>query len=571
MEKNKRVMGRKSIILLSTILAIFLLIPMASADWFDNDWTERKELILIDPLGGTYDRNEGYSTTVTGLTLATGNCTQEIRLTLGENISVPVYAEDSGVNECTLYFTYRKNAPNINVSYYVYYNNPTAPSPSYSTNLSWDGLAGSTLFNNNINLTVINDTLSGVFNDFAADELNGNIPIPFGPMLKDDSFIASSKYLIEEVINTDSYIRIRYGVNGEPNKFNMSFYEGTDYLLIDDMSGFNPTDGGFFTFMALTSPVTKCLHIRNGTDEYFQSCGDLSNFLLTGTQGGYVDYYRQGDNKTLFQLWKEGSDPELQIVNTHMYLRTGDTNDPQVTTPAVGYQNLVGDVNLWSRVWIGLNDETETSRNNTFYTFHNAPNDTLGAAESVFGNATAPEFTVIPANATITDSETLDVTFVAVNTSLGSQIDSYTVDNGNFTMNPTTGQLTSGLLSIGTYEMVVTVNETLDGLNTSVAYSMEVIVTPPVPSPIELICSDSDAAWVDAAQLTGLLFTIGLVGLILSILVLSFTGIIDVGRLQNSMTLEDAPAMITIIGLTFLVIATMSYLIADNICIAYGG
>lgn len=91
-----------------------------------------------------------------------------------------------------------------------------------------------------------------------------------------------------------------------------------------------------------------------------------------------------------------------------------------------------------------------------------------------------------------------------------------------------------------------------------------------VKNQISSICEDTDQTWRDASALTGLILVISLIGLVLGGLVLSFTGIIDLGNISDKFTIENAPQMIIVVGLTFLVIATMSFLIASNVCIAYG-
>lgn len=84
------------------------------------------------------------------------------------------------------------------------------------------------------------------------------------------------------------------------------------------------------------------------------------------------------------------------------------------------------------------------------------------------------------------------------------------------------------------------------------------------------VCSESDLAWTDAAALAGLIMIILLVGLVLGTLVLSVTGIIDIGAIGETISLENAPSIIVVVGITFLVIATMSFLIAGNVCTAFG-
>lgn len=90
-------------------------------------------------------------------------------------------------------------------------------------------------------------------------------------------------------------------------------------------------------------------------------------------------------------------------------------------------------------------------------------------------SAQSPEFTVIPDNATLTFTTPFNVTFAAINTSATNQVDSFTVNSTLFSMNPATGVLTNAtLLGVATYQMIVSVNQTLDGNTTSVQYQLSV-------------------------------------------------------------------------------------------------
>lgn len=90
------------------------------------------------------------------------------------------------------------------------------------------------------------------------------------------------------------------------------------------------------------------------------------------------------------------------------------------------------------------------------------------------------------------------------------------------------------------------------------------------PTAIENICADTQTTWTDAVGIAGLLFSLVLIGIVLTTLILSFSGIIDIGSVTGQFSIENAPSIIIVIGLTFLVIATMSFLIANNVCVAFG-
>lgn len=122
------------------------------------------------------------------------------------------------------------------------------------------------------------------------------------------------------------------------------------------------------------------------------------------------------------------------------------------------------------------------------------------------------------------------------------------------------------LLEPGTYSYIGNVTASQNYTENQTTATVEVAAR----TGVQAVCQDSDATWADGAALAGLIMVIALVGLVLATLVLSVTGIIDLGNLGDVITLEKAPTIIVIVGLTFLVLATMSFLIANNVCVAFG-
>lgn len=85
------------------------------------------------------------------------------------------------------------------------------------------------------------------------------------------------------------------------------------------------------------------------------------------------------------------------------------------------------------------------------------------------------------------------------------------------------------------------------------------------------ICSDGELTMGEAAQLAGILLTIILVGTVLATLVMSFSGMIDLNKLGSELSLDKLPGAILIIGLTFLILATMALILGSTVCGAFGG
>ena len=153
------------------------------------------------------------------------------------------------------------------------------------------------------------------------------------------------------------------------------------------------------------------------------------------------------------------------------------------------YDGLIDEMAIWNRT-VSASEVSQIYNNGAGIVFNANP-------------PSAPEFTVIPANASIPFGTGLSVTFAAINTSENSQVDSFTVDNPLFTMNPATGVLTNAtVLAGGNFTMIVSVNETLGGLTTSVAYSVIVTQGTGTCDPINFSPA-STVGNLDAVNVTG--------------------------------------------------------------------
>ena len=91
---------------------------------------------------------------------------------------------------------------------------------------------------------------------------------------------------------------------------------------------------------------------------------------------------------------------------------------------------------------------------------------------------------------------------------------------------------------------------------------------------IRTICDESDSSFLEAASIAGILLTIILIGGVITVLFLGFSGVIDLDGLSKSVegiSLTEVIYGILVVGLVFLVIATLSFLIGGNYCPAIGG
>lgn len=83
------------------------------------------------------------------------------------------------------------------------------------------------------------------------------------------------------------------------------------------------------------------------------------------------------------------------------------------------------------------------------------------------------------------------------------------------------------------------------------------------------ICDESDTAFLEAVGLVGMILTIILIGGAIAMLFLSFKGIINIDLRDYSW--GEMLTGVMVIGLTFLLLATMAYLIGGSYCPAIGG
>lgn len=135
----------------------------------------------------------------------------------------------------------------------------------------------------------------------------------------------------------------------------------------------------------------------------------------------------------------------------------------------------------------------------------------------------------------------------------------YSSNSGTFTQT-----LNSGDYTCSNDKVALSILGLESGLNTLTATSNQ---------NIQDICSQSDLTFLEAATLAGVLLTILLLGGVVSIVLLSFSGVggISLGSFKPAdVTLSEVILGIIVIGLTFLIIATMALIIGGSYCPAIG-
>lgn len=86
------------------------------------------------------------------------------------------------------------------------------------------------------------------------------------------------------------------------------------------------------------------------------------------------------------------------------------------------------------------------------------------------------------------------------------------------------------------------------------------------------ICNESDLTFVEASALAGIILTILFVVTIIGVLILGFAGIIDIDNVISNMkdfSTEQLVSSVLIIGLVFMTLITMAFLIGGSVCPAY--
>ncbi len=87
------------------------------------------------------------------------------------------------------------------------------------------------------------------------------------------------------------------------------------------------------------------------------------------------------------------------------------------------------------------------------------------------------------------------------------------------------------------------------------------------PSQVEDICDEGTLSLSDAVSLTGIIMTILFLSAVVALLVATFSGYVDLGEVKSeSINLENVLRGVLVLGVTFLIIATMVYLLGSAYC-----
>jgi hypothetical protein len=133
----------------------------------------------------------------------------------------------------------------------------------------------------------------------------------------------------------------------------------------------------------------------------------------------------------------------------------------------------------------------------------------------------------------------------------------YTSENGAYTQSWEIGDY---ICSNNLVELDITGIEYATGSNTLLVYLNQGRQT---------VCDEANASFADAVALAGILLTVVLVAGALSILFLGFSGVIDLGELTSQIEgikLSSVLSAVMIIGLLFLMIATLVVIFAGSYC-----
>lgn len=307
----------------------------------------------------------------------------------------------------------------------------------------------------------------------------------------------------------------------------------------------NNSVGGFFAIQAGSTMTLRNITLQNNK-------GEINFGYVYDNSGGLTlanfDVMNISDNKafidtTTYPAWNVSSIVTLsypQFTSSNFpYVNFGDGNYVPCLTCVI-YDSGTPFI-------FGVPHWTDYISNNTGPTITSPPSVILIIPVGV-GDVSLQFIGIEPEN------ETLDTWIIT--------------DTGNFTINQS-GFVTNLLtLPVGSYPFIVGLNDS-NG-NTGYAGYVLVVQNPPV-TPMEKICGDSSATFIEASAIAGILMVIVLIGAVLVVLIGSVKGTFNLGVISEYITLEKLPSMIIMIALTYLVLATMAFIFLNNICPVYGG
>lgn len=87
---------------------------------------------------------------------------------------------------------------------------------------------------------------------------------------------------------------------------------------------------------------------------------------------------------------------------------------------------------------------------------------------------------------------------------------------------------------------------------------------------LQSTCSESTSTFSGASGIVGMILTIVFISVVLGAFLLSFSGIIDMDFNVKEIDWKMLVTGVIVVGVTFLLLATMVYLIGDKVCVAFG-
>lgn len=179
-----------------------------------------------------------------------------------------------------------------------------------------------------------------------------------------------------------------------------------------------------------------------------------------------------------------------------------------------------------------------------------------------FPHASSASSNQIIISNSLTETMNISINITEICDNVGSI--TYTSSNGNYASTWNVGDYTCDKSGIFTSRGVIQLNIT--GIETGdntldIDYNRQ----------IQTICQDSGSAITTALGIASILFTIVLVGFVITILMLSFKGSIDIGDVVSDLTFDKIIGTVMSVLLTFLFLATLAYVFLEKYCAAIGG
>lgn len=406
--------------------------------WWNSSWSS-KRLINITNTGNLNRQQPFYNQIITGLSVT--NCSNEIRiLNEAEDTEIASSSEDINSTACKVSFIYNITSTEATKAYYIYYGNPTATAPNYE-NVGFT-YNGTTLNNFNYNLTLGTTStgsdncydqvanLKSNFWNLNATSSKGACYVTTSTATWDNLWNAlKSKKVLTS--NNSVYKKVQYNWTsglGETVSYNITFFRGLDYWLIEDIKGMAyPNASGFGTNMGGTIVI---LGYRNATGGYTSTTNGAPS---TQTVYNYFDFSKTGDTKGFFVYMNNGSNG----LSTQGYIRTGNGVDPQFSTGGWNYVRM--NITQFSgNYYSGFNGLTTADRDNMYNSLSNAVTYTVSS--EISGASMTLTNDQPPTNTLNTTSRT--VTFGCNATATGGNVTEIVLNvTGQATFTQTTGAL----------------------------------------------------------------------------------------------------------------------------------